>query len=197
MSWNLGTGGGSNAEFTKFPPGITKIRVLDEAPHMRWTHWMNQHKRSLNCPGAGCPICQIRKGQKANKEQYTYPMTRRFTMNIFNYETGKVEIMEQGIGFFEDLRDLKVDTEAEGKKLSDVIIKVRRRGTGKDDTSYRLDIEGDATEELPEEGIIDLAQFFQPNTTEQITRLVNGEAWDEVFVREEQTEETEEHVEVR
>ena len=38
-------------EFTKFPEGVTKIRLVDPEPHMRWTHWLPKEKRSVNCPG--------------------------------------------------------------------------------------------------------------------------------------------------
>ena len=206
MSWNFNSnaGGGKKAEFTKFPTGITKIRILDNAPNIRWVHWMPQFNRSINCPGNKvCPICEIRQQQKANNENYSYNMSRRFAMNIYNFETKKVEIMEQGVNFFEDLRDLKGDLEDEGKELQNAVVKVRRRGTGKDDTSYRLDIEEYNPvnlEELKEE-IIDLDEFLKPNEPNDILRLVNGESWDEVFSKEEGEKEPQdsedERVEVR
>lgn len=189
--FNLDGEGGSSkkAEFTKFPVGITRIRVLDNAPDVRWTHFLNQFKRSVNCPGKGCPICEIRKNQKANKEPITYAMGRRFAVNVFNLETGKTEICEQGVGFFEDLRDLKDELEDKGKKLSDAIIKVKRRGTGKDDTSYRLDIDSisplseDELAKYDEDKVV-LGEYFKPHTNEQILRLVKGEAWDDVMKSE-------------
>ena len=201
MGWDFDKNNNNKVEFTKFPVGITKIRVLDEAPFMRWVHWLPQHNRTVNCPGNNCPICEIRRQQKANKESYTYSTARRLAMNIFNYETGKIEIMEQGINFFQDLRDLKNDLEDENKVLQNVVIKVRRRGTGKDDTSYRLDIEGDAQEELPTEEIVDLKEFFKPHEPDIILRLINGESWNDVFPqnnnKEEKEEEEKEVIEVR
>lgn len=189
MAWNFDSNTNNNstkAEFTKFPVGITRIRVIDAEPHIRWTHWLPALKRSVNCPGKGCPICEIRKQQKANKEPYTHAMGRRFAINIENLETGKVEIMEQGIGFFEDLRDLLTDIESEGKSLIDVIIKVRRRGTGKDDTSYRLDIDStDTLSSTQKEALtskkINLAEYFKPHTDEQIMKLLQGQSWEEVM----------------
>ncbi len=199
MSWNFDTnsGNGKKAEFTKFPVGITKIKVIDDVPNIRWVHWMPQFSRTVNCPGKSCPICEIRRQQKANKETLTYSMTRRFAVNAYNYETKKVEIMEQGIGFFEDLRDLKDDVEKDGNTLQDAVIKVKRRGTGKDDTSYRLDIDGfDKETEIPE-GVIDLNEYFQPHEPAIILRLVNGETWDEVFAKDEEVTEERETVEIR
>lgn len=157
--------------------------------------------RSINCPGKGCPICEIRKQQKANKEPYTYAMGRRFSMNIINQETGKLEIMEQGIGFFEDLRDLRTDLKEQNLNLIDVDIKVRRRGTGKDDTSYRLDIadKKELTSEQIEltENKTNLQEYFKENTNEQILRLINGENWEDVMNYQNEEEENEEDVEIK
>jgi hypothetical protein len=184
-SWNFDQNSNNNkkAEFTKFPVGVTRITVLDEAPFIRWTHWIQKDRRSVNCPGRGCPICEIRKQQKANKEDYTYNMSRRFALNIYNHDTGKVEIMEQGLGFFEDLRDLKEEIEEGGNTLNTSIIRVKRRGTGKDDTSYRLDID-EVGIQIPEkvaEDIIDLSEYFKAHTPEQVLRIISGESFDEVM----------------
>ena len=68
MSWDFEiNSGGAKAEFTKFPVGVTRIRVIDDEPNVRWTHWIQQHKRSINCPGKDCPICEIRRYQKLIK----------------------------------------------------------------------------------------------------------------------------------
>lgn len=203
ISWDFNSSNGNKAEFTKFPVGITKIRVIDDEPTIRWTHWLNQFKRAVNCPGGKtCPICEVRRFQKENKEAYTYNVSKRFAINVINYETGKVEITEQGVGFFEDLRDLMNDLKIKGHKLSDAIIKVRRRGTGKDDTSYRLDIEeikpiSEQDKELIEKKT-NLVEFFKPNTNEQIVRLLNGEEWNEVMKSSNEDEkETEEEIEIK
>lgn len=202
--WDFEANTNNKVEFTKFPVGITKIRVIDEEPYVRWTHWLTQHKRSINCPGRGCPICEIRKNQKANKEPYSYGMSRKFALNVINRETGNVEIMEQGIGFFQDLRDIMQDLKDMGHNLIEADIKVRRRGTGKDDTSYRLDIDEiytltDEDKKLVEEKI-DLEKYFKPHTNEQITRVLNGESWEDVMYNNEEdeaNEELEEDIEVK
>lgn len=202
--WDFEANTNNKVEFTKFPVGITKIRVIDEEPYVRWTHWLTQHKRSINCPGRGCPICEIRKKQKANKEPYSYGMSRKFALNVINRETGNVEIMEQGIGFFQDLRDIMQDLKDMGHNLIEADIKVRRRGTGKDDTSYRLDIDEiytltDEDKKLVEEKI-DLEKYFKPHTNEQITRVLNGESWEDVMYNNEEdeaNEELEEDIEVK
>lgn len=188
FSWNLETdngSGGSKAEFVKFPEGITRVRVVDNAPYQRWTHYLNQFKRSVNCPGRGCPICEMRKAEKANKLPNKYNMTKRFAINVLNRETSRVEIMEQGKTFFQDLVDLRGELAEDGKSLLDVDIKVRRRGTGKDDTSYRLDLDKeypltDAEKKLIEDAV-KLDEYFKPHAPEKIVRILNGEDWNTVM----------------
>lgn len=175
MSWDLSGGQGKKTNFTKFPVGVTRIRVLDEQPDVRWTHWLNQYRKSVNCPGRGCPIDEIRRQQKANGEAYTYNMSRRFAINIWNYETNQVEIMEQGITFMEDLRDVMTDLSEDGKKLRDVILKVRRRGTAQDDTSYRIDVDEEVAIEanVANAETTNLREYFKPHTPEQVLALIS------------------------
>lgn len=189
LTWDLDSGGGSEqkAEFTRFPVGATRIRVLDKAPHVRWVHWFQNatkdgQGRSVNCPGMKtCPIDDIIDKQKQNGIKPIYNRGRRYAINVFNYETNRVEIMEQGKTFMEDLKMVMQDLAEEGKQLSDVVLRVRRTGTGKDDTKYRIDVQGPAEEPIPEDGVIDLEDYFKPHTPEQITRLLNGEKWEDLL----------------
>ena len=201
--WSFETGGGNSKkqEFTKFPEGVTKIRIIDIEPVERWTHWMARDKRSINCPGKGCPICNIRKQEKANKLPYTYPMARRFALQVLNRNTNKLEIMEQGITFFQDLRDVMELLAKDKKSLIDVDLQVRRRGSGKDGTSYRIDVAEEyiltAEDTKMMEEKIDLKEYFTPHTPEQITRVVAGEKFDEVMYGDDKDDtDTEEEFEV-
>ena len=195
MSWDLDDKKQSNkVEFTKLPEGITRLRIVDDAPYSRWVHWMPQFKRSVNCPGTNvCPIDKIRKKQKDAGETPTYGIAKRFAIHVINRETGKLEILEQGKTFFEQLRDLNTD---EGD-LREYDIKVRRRGSGLD-TSYRVDVaERTALSENDEkllEGKVKLNEFFKPHTVEQIERLLAGEAWDDVMKNISESEDDEEIV---
>lgn len=194
-SWDLdkgNEGGGSSSSFTKFPVGLTNIRVIDPAPHQRWIHWMNQFRKSVTCPGKGCPICEIRKREKANKQKETYSMQKKFAINILNRATEAREIMEQGRTFMDDLVMVKQDIEKDeetgqetGKTLLDFDAKVRRTGTEQDDTKYRIDKGNesplsDKDKELMETRV-DLDEYFKPTSVEQITQLLNGAKWDDVF----------------
>lgn len=214
MGWNFDDNNNEKTAFTKFPEGITYITVLDADPDVRWTHWMQQYGKSVNCPGRGCPIDEIRRQQKAKGEAQTYNMSRRFAINVFNHETGRSEVMEQGVTFFEDLRDIMEDLRSKGKRLIDVKLKVRRRGMTKDNTSYRIDVEEDhdavEVERLQAEPRTDLKEYFKPHTPEQILELLKfkattpdayKEAWNKIMggAKDESTKpaETEEAIEVK
>lgn len=180
-------------EFTKFPEGVTKIRLIDSEPMVRWTHWLVKDKRSVNCPGKGCPICEVRKQQKANKEPYTIGMSRRLSIQIINRNTGKLEIMEQGVTFFEELRELRAMLIEKGEDVYDYDISVRRRGTGQTDTSYRLDV--DEKKPLSDTDLalvsdkIDLKEYFKAHEPEKILRILNGEEFDKVMYDNNEVEE--------
>lgn len=172
----------SKLDFTKFAPGVTHIRVIDDAPHVRWAHWQPKHNRSVHCPGRGCPICEIRNVQKAQGQPVTQPMSRRIAIQIINRDSrGRLEICEMGPTWFHDLRDLMEDLASQGKSLLDLDIRVRRRGMGKDDTLYRLDI-GDeyplteADKQLMEQKT-NLDDYLAPHTPAQILRILKGEDW--------------------
>lgn len=176
------SGDGKKITFTKFPVGITKFRILEEAPYIRWIHWLDEHKNAVNCPGRACPICEIRKQQKANKEEYSIPMSRRFDINIYNYNTNEVEVMEQGKTFFQDILDLREEIINKGNKIEDVIFKVKRKGTGQNDTNYRIDV--DEIKPLTDEEVLEYEEkitvfetYFAPTEPDKIVKLLNGDSW--------------------
>lgn len=184
---------GNKADYTKFATGITRLILVDEAPQPRWQHWMNEHKRGVTCMGKGCPICALRKSQKDAGEPVTYTQSMRLAMNVYNIDTEKLEVMDQGKRFMNDLKLIKEEAEAEGKNIRDYIIKVRRTGTTKDDTSYRVDL-GDKYELSDvEKGKIavpnDLSTFFSVPTADQLRALMAGERPEDVFKREDTQEE--------
>lgn len=177
--WNLDTS--DKVEFIKFPEGKTVIRVLDTAPHIRWTHWIPTISKSVNCPGIenGCPICEIRKQQKENKQPYTYGASRKFSFNILTRPDNRLKILDASKTFVEDLNYLRTKL-TKGVNMFDVSVVRRGQGT---DTQYRLDEENvsDLTPEETSVQKVDLNEYFKPQTTEQIQRLVDGESWESVF----------------
>lgn len=201
--WDFNAGGSDKqkAEFTKFPEGITRVRIVEDAPFVRWTHWFNKYKRSANCPGKECPVCEIRKHQKANRETPTYNMSKRLAIQVLNRENGKLEIMEQGITFFEELRDLMVELKEKGKTLADVDIRIKRRGTTQQDTSYRIDIGEEYplsdADELQKGRLMDLSDYFKPTDPEKLLQVLQGKTWEEAFASGNSEEDTEEEIEIK
>ncbi|MGN0302430.1 MAG: hypothetical protein ACI4BI_06115, partial [Anaerotardibacter sp.] len=119
--------------------------------------------------------------QKANKAKQTYNMAKRFTINVYNHDTKKVEIMEQGKTFFEDLRDVVEDVINDGKSPLEVVFKVRRRGTGQEDTSYRIDVDSSKEPVQVESEVTDLNEYFKPITLEQSLALAQGKAFEDAM----------------
>lgn len=160
--------------FTKFPVGTTHIRILDQEPKMRWIHWMPQFGRSIVCPG-NCPVCNIRKGEKAAGVEPRYSMQRKFSLNVYNHGTGKLEIMDEGIQFMEDLRDIREELLDEGKNLVDAVLKVKKRmSDGK--ASYRIDIHEitpvSAEEQAAYNERTDMDEYFKAHPVEQILQML-------------------------
>lgn len=177
--WDLNAGsGGSKNSFTKFPEGITRIRILDKAPHIRWTHWLPQFSRKLTCPGFGCPIDEIIKTAKANKTKSPYNSVRQYSLNVFNQDTGQREILEEGITMFDELKVAIMDaiTDNVGTSIGDYIYKVRKRvGTdGKAKWSvtseYVPELSDDEKEAL--NNLVDFKEMHKPPTIEQVHELL-------------------------
>ena len=184
MSWNEV---GSDAvetkkvKFLKLPAGITNLRILDQVPYSRWQHWIPQAKRSVTCPGKGCPVCALNNIAKANGEDAPYNNRKTHSMNVLNRTTGEVELMEQGNNFFEELRIILDDN----GDVRDYDIKVRRTGMDKS-TKYRIDALAKApiTDEEAALELTNIDEYFGHPTCEQVTRLLNGEDAKEVFKSE-------------
>lgn len=175
------SGSGNKVEFLKLAEGITYIQLIDAVPTPRWTHWMPSLNRSLTCTGKGCPICEIRKAEKANGEKPTNGIGRRFSMSAINDSNGKVEILDQGKTFMEDLRDLALDVAKEGKDIRGYKLKIKRRGMDTS-TSYRIDLDEEV--EISKLEPINLVEYFAPPTNEQVLRILNGEKIEDVMKRE-------------
>lgn len=176
--WDLeksNDGSGEKKEFAKFPEGVTEIRIFDSAPHQRWSHWLPLFTRSVNCPGRGCPICDINKRARDNGDKNIYGNQKKFAMNIYNQSMNQLQIMDEGKLFMEDLRDVKDEIEKDGKPLIGAILKVRKRGTGRD-TTYRIDLKehADLTKEEKEafNDIVDLDEYYKKTPADKILELL-------------------------
>ena len=94
----------------------------------------------------------------------------------------KLKVKKEGKNKGRDVREMLME---DGKTFEDVDLIVRRRGSGKDNTSYRIDIGKEKPLSKEDKDLIankiDLDEYFKPTTPEQITRLLNGESWEKVM----------------
>jgi hypothetical protein len=176
----------AKVEFVKLPEGITILRVVGDAPHTRWTHWMPASKRSANCPGKDCPICDVVKKEKAAKvTNPRYNTQKRFSILVLNRETKRVEVLDQGRKFFEELADIRTDNMMKLGEMSNYDIKVKRRGSTSEDTSYRIDTDEAYPITDADKALIDahvsLEEYFKPHPVEALLRVMAGESFDEVM----------------
>ncbi len=207
-TWDLdggGQGGGNKKNFTKFQPGITKVRVLDEAPYARWTHWLPQFQRSITCPGFGCPIDVIIKEQKAQGvKRPTYSNQLKFALNVYNQDTKRLEIMDEGKEFMKDVKYIMEDLKGKNKQLSDVVLKIRMEIDSAGKRSYRIDIDSESPMSEVESKALsertNFAEYLAKPTMEQVQQLLEvTENHKDEFVRitlGEQNTEDEETIEV-
>lgn len=166
---------GSKKDFMKLPVGVTLIRVLDNDPYVRWSHWMTQFHRSVTCPG-NCAICKIRKLEKAEGiAKPRYSLQRKFSMNVYNHGTDRIEIMDEGVDFMAEMRIVREDLIAQQKNLSDAVLKVRKTIVS-DKPKYRVDIDNVSTYSDKElqaiENKTNFAEYFKTATHEQIKALL-------------------------
>jgi len=191
LNWNLGDtggngGGGNKTNFTRFPEGITKIRVLlaeGEVPFMRWAHWMPQFQRKVTCPG-NCPIDELIRVAKANKQTPPYQNSRNFSLNIWNYDTNRLEILEEGITMIEALQDgieeaiveYMEENPESSVKVSNLVLKVRKKIGANNKATWRVTL--DSVAEMEDEVMqafinrVSLTDYFKAPTNEQIRELL-------------------------
>lgn len=86
------------------------------------THWISN--RTQTCKGSNCSYCA-----NGNKPQF------KFLVNFVIYENNQymVKIFEQGWTVYESMKALNEDFD-----LEKTIVKITRRGTGRDNTTYSI-----------------------------------------------------------
>lgn len=197
MAWNDVINGGKGNEqgkldYTKFEAGKpTKIRIMDAEPVSKWRHWIQASKRSVTCLGKGCPVCETIKQQKEAGMTPTYSSSFKHTIHVYNKTTNKLELLEQGKGFFEQLLGYM---NAIGD-LRDFDLTVTKNGSGKN-TTYVI-IPG-AKEEVTEEikalyeaNKCDIEEKIKAYTVEQTRGFMEGKDPKEIFADNDEESEIE------
>lgn len=180
---DIGEDSGNQIDFISFPEGASVIRIVDDEPISRWKHWLPQHNRSVICPGKGCPICNIIKNAKQNKETPKYNSSKRYHIHVIDRRDGQLKIMEQSRTFFGMLLALKDNV----GDLTEYDVKVIRTGTGKKTQYNVIPMQKQPLSE-DEKALasnrVDLDEFFTAPTNEQLVEILNGKTFDEVFKSE-------------
>lgn len=171
-SGNQSTSGGKT-NFTKFAEGTTRIRVLDNTPHLRWAHWIPQISRKITCAGFGCPIEELNKRSKAQGGNNIYDNSRAFSFNIWNLNENRHELMEEGVTFFDELKLAMIDAvEANpGIDISSFLFKVRKGTNSQRKATWRIDLE-EVSEFTNQVSLVDRMEYFKPPTIEQVNQIL-------------------------
>lgn len=194
MSWNdVGTtsnGGTSNKperKYLKIPTGTTTIRVIDEAPEVRWTHWIpeaNEGKGfNANCPGKGCPICKEIAEKKKAKQKCKYSSRKLHAINVLNRADNEVYILDQGVKIFNGLKTLM----AEMGDLREYDVKIVKTGESFGNIDYQVfpvfppEELSSELKEKAENDKFDLKEYTKPVTVEEIVKLQQGASLESVF----------------
>lgn len=176
--------GGGKTAYVKLKDGMNKLRVLDNAPTSRWTHWLQAQKRRVTCTGIkdGCPFCKANEEAMSNgSKNKPFPTSMRFSMNVINRETNQLEILDQGRDFFKSLHD--IHSTIGDLTTYDLMIKTTNAGT-KDVNHTPIP---SVPTPLTDEEVAMLAdkrkleEVFKAPTKEQAEMLVLGKSADEVF----------------
>lgn len=120
-----GSGGVAKKDRLSLKDGESARGVFRGDPHPFRQHWINN--QSSFCPGKGgdCPLCA--SGDKS---------AFRFRINFVFQENGAwvAKVWEQGWKTYADLKSLHESD----YDLEKTVVKVSRRGSGKNDTSYSI-----------------------------------------------------------
>lgn len=175
---------GDKPNYIKFPVGTTPIRVIDEEPLSRWTHWIPQANGgkglSVTCIGKqGCPVCQAMAADKAANIKTRYSARKLHAINVIDKRDGKVGIVDQSNKFFESLLTIM---EQMGD-LRNYDVSVTRKGTGFNDTEYTILPKFPPTPMTSSEMELqkyNLEEIYAPFTASEIVRFMNGATIEEV-----------------
>lgn len=209
-SWNMvGNSNEGNDKkeinYLKFQEGTTILRVLDEAPYSRWTHWLGAPANGgkgvgVDCIGKGCPVCEIIAKEKAqgierSKMKYSSKMTHSINVLVRKQDGSKeVSVLEQGNGLFGQLKDVMTMMGSAGMTpdLRNMDIMINRSGTGFNNTKYSVMPLMNKVAPLTQDELAlekyNLSELKPKLEAYQIIQIMNGSKFDEVVGGEKETE---------
>lgn len=183
-------------KFAKFEQGNTVIRLLEDRPYSRNTHWIPQAQGGkgigIDCIGKGCPVCDVIRQERADKKEVlTYRNKPQNSINVLVKKVNgtvvnEVRILEHGNKMFGDLRDAFLQYKEMGlaNSITDLDYSINKTGVGLD-TRYQvmampvgikpLTDEEKAMEKTP------LTELRPELDTAQILMLMNGENLNDII----------------
>lgn len=172
MSWADVSNQGSNAQenILKIEPNTAKLfHVMEGEPHSFWTHYIPNVGGAgkakglvVVCPGRSvCPACKINK----------YRSRKRHAMNVYDYASKSVKILEQGNQVMEQLRMIH----DQYKGLATVDISIRRTGEGRGTQYFVVPMPNAsiAGYDWSQVGTLhDVAEINRPTTADEVARIM-------------------------
>jgi hypothetical protein len=149
MSWqdvkNQGTnsngGASTGVKYLRLEVGSTTIRVAEEEPYSRWTHWIPEANEGkgmvVDCIGKDCPVCAKIAADKKAKIKSKYSSRKLHSLNVIHKKadgTKEMVVLEQGNKVFNGLLVL---LEQMGD-LRNYDVKIVKTGTTFSDTDYNV-----------------------------------------------------------
>jgi hypothetical protein len=186
---NGSSGDNKKVEYVKLTPGeVIKLRVIDEQPESRWTHWVQSANKGkglgIKCPGKGCPLCADIAEKKRTKEKQRYSCSKSHAINVLNRNTKRVEILDKGNKVFEQL--LNMLRQMGDLRNYDITITTTKTGSEATNVNYSVLPTFPPTaltaeeKEMIERDRYDLKELTKGFTIEQINKLILGATIDEV-----------------
>jgi hypothetical protein len=150
---------GEEIKRLKVLPGDYRLALIGN-PYFYKRHWLDKQKRSVNCPGEGCPLCS--SGSLPDG---------RYVVNVFNYKDNAVEIYEFGRGIKNELANI---IRLWGNTVDSFDVVLTRTGTKKEDTKY-------TTVAVPRQDKLskdlkpyDLTKIYKPTPIDVIIKILEG-----------------------
>ena len=118
MAWPKLEGG--RKDIVKLQDGNGVVGVLRGDPHLFRVHWVEQRTRV--CTGEGCETCGL-----GNKSKFRFRSNFIVSIN----KTLTAQVLEQGFELYSTIQAY-----SESCDLSQQLVEIRRKGSGKNDTTY-------------------------------------------------------------
>lgn len=133
--WEGDSGGERDERYLKLNNGATRLRMVDDGPIFKFTHWIGN--KPYNCPGpqGGCPACKANADAKAQFQgdakdfKAPYRNQRAGLVNVLVYSPEPaVKIYSFGTTISKALQAL--DKNEDWGDLRDYDVEITRSGTG-------------------------------------------------------------------